>query len=336
MMDVPATFKRANPLALPIAIFGIWVAWGSMYFFTHAALAEWPPYWLVGSRFFVAGLITFAFLRIRDRAKPRAQAPLPSRRQVLNCGIMAVCLLVFGTGSTVFAQQWNSSGLASTLAATATIWIALFMGFVGKWPRPVEWAGIVIGFAGVILINADIGMRGSLIGPAIGLFGTLSWSAGSVLSQKLDLPTGWMRTSIQMIIGGALLLLISLVRGEQVTLAVSAQTYGSWAVLIFGACLGFGSYMYLLSQSRISLATSYAYMNPAVALLLGIFIGHESVMPLELAGIAIILVSVVFISIANVRQATSDRREVSAIRCAGSCEERVLKFGSGVSCFAAK
>jgi len=301
--------KSANPLALPIAIFGIWVMWGSMYFFTHAALAEWPPYWLVGSRFLVAGLLTFAFLRIRARTQPQTQSPFPSRRQVLNCGIMAVCLLVLGTGSTVFAQQWNTSGLASTLAATATIWIALFMGFVGKWPRPVEWAGILIGFAGVILLNADIGMRGSLIGPAIGLFGTLSWSAGSVLSQKLDLPTGWMRTSIQMLIGGALLLVISLVRGEHVTLAVSAQTYGAWGVLIFGACLGFGSYMYLLSQSRVSLATSYAYMNPAVALLLGTFIGHEPITPFELAGIAIILISVAFISIANVRHTSSIRRE---------------------------
>ena len=302
--------KSPNPLALPVAIFGIWIAWGSMYFFTHAALVEWPPYWLVGSRFFAAGLLAFAFLLIRARMQPQSPLVLPTRRQMLNCGIMAVCLLVLGTGSTVFAQQWNSSGLASTLAATATIWIALLMGFVGKWPRPVEWAGILIGFVGVILINADIGMRGSLIGPAIGLFGTLSWSAGSVLSQKLDLPTGWMRTSIQMIIGGALLLVVSFVRGEQVTLAVSAQTYGAWTVLILGACLGFGSYMYLLSHSRVSLATSYAYMNPTVALLLGTFIGHESIMPLELAGIAIILISVAFISVANVRHASSARREV--------------------------
>lgn len=298
MQPAAATSTRSISPALIIAVFGIWVVWGSMYFFTHAALREWPPYWLAGSRFLAAGSISFLFLRARG-------APLPTRPQWRGAAVVGFFLLVLGTGSTVFSQQWNSSGLASAIAATATIWIALLSGLLGKWPRPIEWAGIALGFGGVLLLNAGAIASGNTLGLLIGFFGTLAWSVGSVLSMKVPLPNGWMRTAAQMLIGGSLLMLISVARGEHVTLLVSAGTWGAWVMLIIGSWMGFGSYMYLLANARPSLATSYAYMNPAVALLLGVFVAGEAIAPLELAGIAVILASVAFIWLANARRMRS-------------------------------
>lgn len=300
MQRIASAFKTSKSIspALIIAVFGIWVVWGSMFFFTRTALKEWPPYWLAGARFVTSGVLSFAFLWLRG-------APLPERIQWRNAGVVGFFLLVLGTGSTVFSQQWNTSGIASALAATATIWIALLSGLMlDAWPQRIEWAGIIVGIVGVLVLNAGAMTSGNApaVAIAIGLFGTLSWSAGTVLSLKLTLPTGWMRTTAQMLIGGAVLLLISFVRGEHVTLTVSAQTLGAFAMLIVGSWLGFGSYMYLLANARSSLATSYAYMNPLVALLLGTFVAGEAISPIELLGIAVILASVAFIWLANARK----------------------------------
>jgi drug/metabolite transporter (DMT)-like permease len=300
MQRVASTSKSISP-ALIIAVFGIWVVWGSMFFFTRTALKEWPPYWLAGARFVTAGTLSFLFLRMRG-------AVMPSRLQWRNAGIVGFFLLVLGTGSTVFSQQWNTSGIASALAATATIWIALLSGLVlGAWPQRIEWIGIAVGVAGVLLLNVGAMTSGNVIGIAIGLFGTISWSVGTVLSLKLPLPADWMRTTAQMLIGGVVLLLISVARGETVTLAASAQTWGAFGMLIIGSWLGFGSYMYLLANAQLSLATSYAYMNPLVALLLGTFVAGEAIMPVELLGVVVILASVAFIWLANAQRLRKGR-----------------------------
>jgi drug/metabolite transporter (DMT)-like permease len=282
-----------------IAVFGIWVVWGAMYFFTHIVLAQWPPFFVVGSRFVIAGWLLFLFLRLRGYA-------LPTRTQVRNAGLMGVILIVMGSSCTIYAQQWNSSSLASVIAATATIWIAIFSGFVGQWPRRLDWLGIVIGFAGVVVLAlpAAAGMRTGTSNPIamlIALCGTLAWSAGSVLSLKLELPKGPMRTAVQMLVGGTLVLGLSLLGGERVVLLADAKTWGAWAVLVFGSLMGMGSYMFLLDQSRTALATSYAYVNPVVAILLGVFVANEAIAPWELVGISIILISVVFIWLASTK-----------------------------------
>ena len=283
------------PPALIVAVFGIWVVWGAMYLFSHIALAQWPPYFIVGARFVIAGTLMFGFLRLRGQA-------LPTAKQWRNAGIVGGLLLVLGTGSTVFAQQWNTSSMASVIAATGTIWIAIFSSFIGRPPRRIEWLGIAIGCVGVVVLASQGQLQANSAGLLIGLFGTISWSVGSVLSQKLDLPKGGMRTAVQMMLAGPVLLSMSLVRGEHVSLQVSPQTWGALGVLIIGSWLGFGSYMYLLGKAKPALATSYAYMNPVTALLLGTFVAGDVIAPIEFLGIAIILLSVAFIWLASTRQ----------------------------------
>ena len=220
---------KRTPLspALIFAVFGIWVVWGAMYLFSHIALERWPPYFIVGGRFVIAGSLMFAFLRWRGEA-------LPTTKQWLNAGAVGGLLLVLGTGSTVFAQQWNTSSLASVIAATGTIWIAIFSGFIGKWPHRIEWVGIAVGCMGVLVLAWQGQLQANITGLLIGLFGTLSWSVGSVLSQKLDLPKGGMRTAAQMMLAGPVLLLISLVRGEHISLQVPLRIWGALFVLVIG------------------------------------------------------------------------------------------------------
>lgn len=285
---MPST-SRLSP-RLSFALFGIWIVWGCMYFFTRTAVQVVPPYFLAGSRFVMAGLILFVIARLRGE-------PIPTAKQWVHSGFIALFLIVFGTGTTFFAQRWNSSSLAAALAATATIWIALLSSLRGKPPTHAEWVGIAIGFVGVVLLNADrlFSSTASLIGPVLGLLGALSWSAGSVLSPSLNLPDGSMRTSAQMLIGGSTLLLLSSLIGERWPHTVPLYVIGAWVVIVFGAIAGYGSYIYLLSQSRLALASSYAYVNPVVALMLGVCVAHETVTPLELFGLLVIISAVLVI-----------------------------------------
>ena len=279
---------------LVFALFGIWIVWGCMYLFTHTAVQVVPPYAFAGSRFITAGTILFVVARLRGE-------PIPTRQQWRHSSLIALFLIVFGTGSTFLAQRWNSSSLAAALAATATIWIALLSSLRGKPLSRVEWIGIVIGFCGVVLLNVEnlFAAKASVIGPLLGLVGALSWSAGSVLSPSLDLPAGNMRTSAQMLVGGSALILLSRIVDENWPTSVPWAVVGDWVIIVFGAIAGYGSYIYLLSQSRLALASSYAYVNPVVALILGVFVAHETVTPLTLMGLLVIIIAVVLIWRAN-------------------------------------
>ena len=287
--SIKALTTRASPTLL-FALFGIWIVWGCMYFFTRIAVQAVSPYLLAGTRFAVAGGLLFVFARVRGE-------PFPPRKQWAHSGLISLFMIVFGTGSTFFAQRWNTSSLAAALAATATIWIALLSSLRGKSPKRAEWLGIGIGFVGVLVLNADrlFVTQASLWGPLLGLLGALSWSIGSVLTPVFDLPNGMMRTSAQMLIGGSVLIVLSRVIGESWPVSLPWPVLGAWAVIVCGGIIGYSSYVYLLSQSRVALATSYAYVNPVIALILGVFVAHETVTRLELLGLLIVIGAVVLI-----------------------------------------
>ena len=291
-----ASGAKATALPTLWPLLGVWVVWGAMYLFTRIALTGLPPYFLVAARFLTAGSLLLFIAKIRGES-------MPSLAQVRNAAIVGALLIGFGTSSTVFAQRWNTSGLASIIAATGSIWIALFSGFIGRWPKRLEWLGIGIGCVGVLVLSLG-GLSAATLTPPglfVGLFGTLCWSAGSVISQRLNLPDGIMRVACQMLAGGIVVSVISTIIHEPVSLSVSGRVWLAVGMLVAGAICGYGSYMYLLGLRQVSLATSYAYVNPVVAILLGAVILHERVDPVELIGIAIILAGVVAVWLGNTR-----------------------------------
>lgn len=262
-----------------------------MYLATHKVLTESPPYWMAALRFLTAGVLLFAYLSARGTA-------LPTRKQWAHSALLGFIIIGLGTGSTVFAQQWNTSGIASVIAATGTLWIALLSGLFGMRPRPLEWLGIALGIAGVAMLFSNSALVTSASGLLIGMFGTFAWSVGSVLAQRLDLPNGLMRSAAQMLCGGAVLLAFSLGRGETPLFTPSPGVLAAWALAVLGSLMGFGSYMWLLSHSRPTLATSYAYVNPLVALGLGVAFEGERLVWFEIAGVGVILIAVAITALA--------------------------------------
>jgi drug/metabolite transporter (DMT)-like permease len=262
-----------------------------MYLVAHKVLTESPPLWMAAVRFTTAGGGLFSVLALR-------KTPLPTRRQWRNAALTGVVMMGFASGSTITAQVWNTSGIASVIASTATLWFALIGVAAGMRPSRLEWLSVLLGIIGVGVLFAGQPLTANPIGLLLGSFGALAWAAGSVWSQKLDLPSGWMRTATQMLCGGIFLLIISTLSGETPLLSPSPAVAAAWGATILGGLIGFGSYSWLLARGRAGLAISYAYVNPVVALSLGLLLGGESVSPQEIIGIGIILSAVVATTLA--------------------------------------
>lgn len=286
----------ARPARLPTAVLlslaAVYVIWGSTYFAIRVAVAAWPPWLLVGTRFMTAGLILLLFLRLRGAA-------LPTRRQWLHATLVGLLLLGGGNGLLTVAEQWVSSSLAAAIVATAPLWVALFAGLSGQWPARLEWLGIVIGFGGVVLLNLEGELRANPVGALVLLAAPLCWALGSMLSRRLTLPDGAMGTAAEMLTSGALITAGGLLSGERLT-AMTAPAAGAWLYLVvFGSLVAFSAYMYLIRNVRPALALSYAYVNPVVAVGLGMALGGETLSWIGLAGVGVILAGVVFITMAR-------------------------------------
>lgn len=288
------SLRRQRP-EVWLNLLAVYFIWGSTYFALRVALQSFPPFMLVGTRFIVAGGLMFAWLRWRGESMPTLQ-------EWLHAGIVGLLLLGVGNGGVTFAEQWVSSALAAAVVATAPLWTALFSGMFGHWPTRREWVGIVLGFAGVILLNLEGELRANPVGTLALVLAPIGWSLGSVLSRyKLKLPNGPMGSAAEMLVGGVGLSLVSLWRGEQLgTLTLPAV--GAWLYLIvFGSLVAFTAYMFLIRTVRPSLALSYAYVNPVVALGLGLLFADGTITLFGLLGLGVILAGVVVITLARAK-----------------------------------
>lgn len=289
----PAAQTRTIPLDALIALLVLYVLWGSTYLGIKVALISFPPFLMGGLRFILAGGCMFAFLWLR-------RTPMPTRRQWLHSAIFGGLLIVGGNGMVAFAEQYVSSSLTAAVLASSPIAFAIFSGLFGKWPHRIEWIGIAIGFAGVLLLNAQGELRGQPLGAIALLIGTLSWAFGSVLGrEKLSLPSGAMMSATEMLMGGPMLLAASLLRGEHLPAQFAPEALAGFVFLFFAAIVGFTSYNLVLHKLRPALASSYSYVNPVVALILGVVLLGESVTPLSLLAIGIIVAGVAFITLAK-------------------------------------
>lgn len=282
---VPAAGPRL-PLLIWLALFCVYVIWGSTYLAIRYALEAYPPLFFPAVRFLTAGAVLFAVMRLRG-------APLPTRRQLLNATVIGFLLLNVGNGAVVFAQQSVGSALAATAVATVPLWAALAGGIWGVWPARLHWLGLGLGFAGILLLNLDGDFAANPLSAALLIAASVSWAFGSVWSRRLDLPKGPMSTACQMLAAGVLFLIASAARGESWNLVTTPTAMAALAYLaIFGSVVAFSAYMYLMQTVSPQLATSYAYVNPVIALLLGVTMAGELFVTSELAAIALVLAGV--------------------------------------------
>jgi drug/metabolite transporter (DMT)-like permease len=283
-------------LLVPLGLFALYIIWGSTYLAIRFALESYPPFLLAGIRFLGAGIALFAFLRLRGVA-------LPTRRQWRNAAITGILLLGVGNGLVCFAEQRVSSGIAAVAVASMPLFAALFSGLYREWPTRRETVGLVIGFIGVIVLNLGAGLSGSRLGAIALLVAAMSWAFGATWSRRQDMPAGPMNTAAQMLCASVAMLIVGFASGEQ--LPAHPTTRASLALVylaVFGSIIAFSAFLYVLKNARPALATSYAYVNPPVAVLFGVLLAGESVGPYDLIGMAIILVGVGAITLARQRR----------------------------------
>jgi drug/metabolite transporter (DMT)-like permease len=284
-------------MAIPLALFALYVIWGSTFLAIRIAVRTVPPFLMGGSRFLVAGLILFVFVRARG-------APMPTLRQWGGAAIVGTLLLAGGNGLVGFAEQSVASGLAALLIATVPIWAALFARIWERWPTRLETGGLILGIGGVAVLNLGSGLHGHPLAAGLLLLAAGSWAFGSIWSRHLPLPSGFMAGAAEMLAGGAVMTVIGLARGEHLHALPSAES--TWAVIylvVFGSLVAFSAYTFLLQNVRPALATSYAYVNPAVAVLLGIVLQGESSTPLEFVGLLVVLTAVALVILGRQRAA---------------------------------
>lgn len=267
----------------------VYLVWGSTYLAIRVALASFAPFQMAGIRFLIAGALLFGWLKLRGHASPTA-------RQWQNSAVTGTLLLVGGNGLVCFAEQTVSSGLAAVAVASMPLFAALFARLYGQWPSRTDAVGLAIGFAGVIALNFGGGMLASPLG-ALALIGApIAWAFGSVWSKHQDMPNAMMSTAAQMLCGGVALNLVSLGLGEPLPHAPTLEATLALAYLIgAGSLMGLTAYIWLLGNVRPALATSYAYVNPPIAVLIGVVFVGERIGVTEIAAMIVILGGVALI-----------------------------------------
>jgi drug/metabolite transporter (DMT)-like permease len=308
------TTARLNKPSTPLiaaALTAVYLVWGSTYLAIRFALVSLPPFFQMGSRFIVAGALLMLFLYARGEKAPSFQkestSASPSPWYWRNALIVGSLMLGGGMGLVGVASQTIGSGLIATFIAIVPMMVALIGLAFGKRPSTLEIAGMLIGFGGVIFLVQGKSFSVSTVG-LLAMFGaTFSWSLGSVLqTTKLPLAPGPMGFASEMLCGGAVLLVISLAMGEKLSYPLDARALLAWGYLIvFGSLVAFSAYLFLLANVSPALATSYAFVNPVIALFLGLWLGGEIVQKNEWLACAVILFGVLMFFAARLKSQAS-------------------------------
>ncbi|QQN36797.1 drug/metabolite exporter YedA [Rahnella aceris] len=279
-------------LPLIAALFALYFIWGSTYFVIRVGVESWPPLMMAGLRFFVAGCILFTFLLLRGHK-------VPTLKQWVAAGAVGILLLSVGNGLVTVAEHMQvPSGIAAVMVATVPLFTLCFSRLWGMPNSRLEWTGVAIGLFGIVLLNTGSNLEGNPWGAALILLASLSWAFGSVWSSRLPLPTGLMAGAAEMIIAGVVLLVASRVTGEHMTATPSLSGFLALGYLVvFGSMIAISAYMFLLKTVRPAVATSYAYVNPIVAVLLGIGFAGESLSPVEWVALGVILCAVLLVTL---------------------------------------
>jgi drug/metabolite transporter (DMT)-like permease len=291
---------RPSTARLVAAFAALYLIWGSTYIAILFAIETLPPLIMAGVRFLVAGAVLYAFARLRG-------TPAPARRQWGPAAVVGGLLLLCGNGAVVLAELTVPSGIVALLVALVPAWMVAF-----EWARPRgvrptgrTLAGLVVGFAGIVILVGPAELAGQervhLLGAVTVLLGSIAWAGGSIYARGADLPrSALLTTAMQMLVGGALLALAGLARGEAAGVDVAAFSLRSVLALaylvVFGSLIGYTAYIWLLQVSTPARVSTYAYVNPLVAVFLGWALAGEPVGPRVLLAAAVIVGAVAVIT----------------------------------------
>ncbi len=272
----------------------VYLIWGSTYLVLRHVVEALPALFSAAARYLVAGALLYSVLRARG-------APAPTARQWLFSVPTGGLMFLVGNGFVAIAEQKVSSGLAAVACAAMPLFACALSVPFGERPSRLEWTGVLLGFGGVVLLALG-DLRAAAAPGALLLFAPIGWALGSVLSRRLPLPPGIMGAATQMIGGAAVTFVAATLRGEVLPSALPAEAALALVYLVvFGSMVGFSAYTYLLRHTTTAIATSYAYVNPVIAVLLGALLDRERPGPGMLGPGAIVVLGVAILALGRPR-----------------------------------
>ena len=288
-------------LTLFLAFGAVYVIWGSTYLAIRVAVETIPPLLMIGTRFGVAGLLMYGWLRLRGR-------PAPSRRQWVQAVWIGTLMLGVGTGSVAWAEQYISSGLAALLVTTVPLWMVLLDWLWKGHTQPSArlFTGLALGGLGIyLLVQPTLSTDALAVGPGVillVLLGAFSWSVTSIYAKTADrVEDPFVASAMQMAGGGATLIVVGLLLGEGRALdvaAISQASFLGWAyLLVFGSFIAFSAYVWLNRNVSAAKVATYAYVNPVVAVVLGAWLLDETVTAQMLLAMVLLLAAVALLSL---------------------------------------
>lgn len=293
--------KFELPASKIILAFGsVYIIWGSTYLAIRFAIETIPTFFMGGIRFLTAGFIVYTFLRVRGREKPTLS-------EWRTEAIVGLLLLAIANGSVVMAEHTVPSGLASLIVATVSVWMVLLNWLWKGAPRPNlgVTSGIITGFVGLYVLVDPFNISANLsldpFGVFLLLFAAFTWAAGSVYSKGAQHNKSLMLSAaMQMLMGGVFLMIFGSLNGEWQTLDLSAISlksfYSLGYLIVFGSIIGFGSYVYILRHSSPDHVSTYAYVNPVIAVILGWAFADEIIDIRIITAALFIIISVILIT----------------------------------------
>lgn len=293
-----------------LAFATVYIVWGSTYYFIQVAVKSLPPMMLGAMRFLAAGGLLMVWCMIQGER-------MGTRSQIITSVITGLMMLLGGTGAVIWAEKWLPSSLVAILISSSPFWFVLLD--FPKWKENLASrsiiAGLIIGFIGVNLMFYDKigsafkqnGNYNELVGLGILLFGTISWAGGSLVSKYRASASANVTSAIQMLSAGLVFALGSVILKENKGFGWSLVPAEAWwsiiYLVIFGSLIAYSAYIWLLRVRPAAQVSTYAYVNPLIAVLLGVSFGREHISFMQSIGLVVILIGVLMINLAKFRKA---------------------------------
>jgi drug/metabolite transporter (DMT)-like permease len=304
--------EGASSVKVWTALSIVYVVWGSTYLAIRFTVETMPPELSGGVRFLIAGLVLAAV--VVARRGPRTL--LAGGKRTRNAAICGVLVLMGGNGTVVIAETKVPSGLTALLVATVPLWLIVMRRTAGARIRGLTYVGVVLGLGGVALLFArSSGGDTNLWYASLVILAAFFWSLGSLLATRIDVPGEPMvLTTVEMLAAGVAMILFAGLRGEYARVDLGAITTKSWVALayliVFGSLVAFSAYIWVFGHAPTSLVSTYAYVNPAVAVALGALLAGERLAPTEILGGLVILTAVVLVVRSEAQRPTAPAEPV--------------------------
>lgn len=284
---------KRKTLFIVICLFCTYFLWGSTYLAIRFAIESFPPFLMAGLRFTIAGFVLYVVMRFFGHANPTVS-------EWRGASIIGILLPAMGNGTVCYVQQTVSSSVAALSIATVPVWMAIFSSLWGHHISKLEWAGIAIGFFGIVLLNLGGSLHGDFTSAMLLGFAAASWSFGSVWGKYLTMPAGLMGAACQMLVGGVVLILVSAYVGELWPQRITIKSWGAMVFLVLlGSLAAYSAYQWLLKNVPPLVASSNTFVNPVVAFVVGVLFANEVIANNEYIALAVIIIGVVLILTSN-------------------------------------